>query len=85
MPSVPSVHAELHTEGAVHYIQRSLMEDLLPGLNQGVQQEVPTVLPYSMQKVCTHLVDQWAVYAARDQTEAWERPCDVDRIVGGEN
>jgi len=62
-----------------------MLMDLLPGLNQGMQQEVLTVLPYSMQNIRTHLVDQWAVYAARDQTEAWERPCDADRIVGGEN
>ena len=86
VPSVPSDHAELHTEGAVRHIQRSLVEDLLPGLNQGVQQsEVLTVLLYSMQKVRTHLVGQWAVYIARDQTEAWEQPCEVDRIVGREN
>ena len=86
MPSVPSVRTELHNEGAVHHIQRNLVEDPLPGLNRGMpQQEVLTVSPYSMQKVHAHLVDQWAIYVARDQTEAWEQPCDVDQTVVGAN
>ena len=73
VPSVPSDHAELHTEGAVHHIQRSPVEELLLGLiTQDAQQsEVLTVLLlYFMQKVHIHLVVQWAVYVARDQTGA---------------
>ena len=66
VPSAPSGHAELHSEGVVHRIQRSLVADLLLSLNRVVGQEELVVGPCSKQREHTHSDHQWMLH---DPTE----------------
>jgi len=66
VPSAPSGHAELHSEGAVHRIQRSPVADLLPGLNRVIWQEALVVGPCSKQREHTHSGHQWMLHDPRE-------------------